>query len=84
MKKDLTCILDGRNGRGAIYISGIDAAMCLDTLKEAHIQAVLSVARAALLPHSPAEVPRYLFLPAEDKETYNIAQHFDETFRFID
>jgi protein-tyrosine phosphatase len=42
------------------------------------------VARSGLLTHFKEDVPRYLYIPMEDHEDYEIAKYFPATFDFIE
>jgi protein-tyrosine phosphatase len=48
------------------------------------IAAVVSAAKGYILKHDPSVLSWYLYLPADDHESFNIAKYFDESFNFID
>ena len=45
---------------------------------------MVSVAKGAFLSHSAKELPDYLYIPALDREHYQLDRHFEQTFDFID
>lgn len=49
-----------------------------------NIRAILSVARSGLLRHQKEDVPYYLYIPADDHQSYQLYRHFNATFDFID
>lgn len=88
---DIECVFESMNGNGSIYISNYAAAQDIHILKgifpitiEKNIKAILSVARSGLVRHSKEEIPYYLYIPAEDHEQYELYQHFNRTFDFIE
>mgnify|MGYP000244680829 CR=1 FL=1 len=48
------------------------------------IKAILSVARSGLLKHSKEDIPHYLYIPADDHKDYEIFEHFNQTYEFIE
>jgi dual specificity phosphatase 12 len=77
--------------RGAIYVSGIDAARSLTTLKriiqinlDHQIGAILSVARGGLVSHQKQDIPHYLYIPADDHESFDLQKSFEDAYKFID
>lgn len=75
MISDISCVFEGIGDIGAIYISGIDAAESLATLRcnnlpipDHNITAILTVARGGFLSHEKIEIPLYLYVPADDHE----------------
>jgi predicted protein tyrosine phosphatase len=68
---------------GAIYIGDVDAAKDLGTLHKLNIRAVLTVAPDAGVSYSKKDVDMHEVINADDEDHYNIAQHFDQSFDFI-
>lgn len=44
----------------------------------------MTVTRGDKLSHGENLIPRYLYLPAEDKENFNIGQYFELSNKFIE
>lgn len=44
----------------------------------------MSVAKGAFLEHSEAELPSYLYIPADDIEHFDLYQYFEKAANFID
>lgn len=72
------------SGVGGIYISNVRAAQNLILLQSIdilislalQIKAIVSVVRNGIVSHSQSEISHYLYVPADDIETYDISQHF--------
>lgn len=45
---------------------------------------MITACRGYLLKHSPEELPYYLYLPADDHESFDISKYFEEAIEFID
>jgi hypothetical protein len=69
---------------GAIYVGDVDAAKDLETLRRLGIGAVLTLAPNAGVFYSKREAVSHKVIPALDEEDYDLAQHFEETYWFID
>ena len=50
--EDIECVMDPVNGKGGIYISNVEAAQNLKTLKKYGIEAVLTAAYNIKLKHT--------------------------------
>ena len=81
--EEIECVLEPINGVGGLYISNLEAAENLATLKstppsntERKIFAVVTVARGLQLRHSEAALPRYLYIPADDTQSFNLREFF--------
>lgn len=48
------------------------------------ISAIISAADTALLKKNSTEITHYLYIPAKDREDYDIKQHFEETYDFLE
>ena len=48
------------------------------------IGAVLSAARMGRVSHRKEDVPRYLYIPADDHRDFELHQFFNQTFEFIE
>lgn len=48
------------------------------------IKAIVTVVRNAKVSHNKSDINDHLYVPADDVETYDISQHFEETYNFID
>jgi hypothetical protein len=48
------------------------------------IGAVLSAARGGKIEYKNSCVSKYLYLAIDDTESYDISQHFDDTYKFIE
>lgn len=48
------------------------------------IRAVVSAARGHVLKHPETVLPWYLYLPADDHESFNIAKFFEESYSFLE
>lgn len=51
---------------------------------ELNITSIISAAKEVKLVYPCGRVKEYLFIAAEDKESYSISTHFDEVFNFIE
>lgn len=56
---------------------------CANIVLDLNIKSVISIAESGFLVNKSEEIVNYLYIPAEDHESYNIKQHFDETYHFI-
>lgn len=45
---------------------------------------MVTVARGGFLTHEEAELPNYLYIPAEDVPDFQLAPYFTKAFEFID
>ena len=58
--------MEENNGKGAIFLSGIEAARDMETLKEKNIKAVLTVAADCNLDYSKSDVKLHLVINCYD------------------
>jgi protein-tyrosine phosphatase len=50
---------------------------------ELKISAILTCAKGYQVNHSKNLIPHYKYIPAEDKDSYDLTVHFDEAVNFI-
>lgn len=81
--EDIQCIVDPVNARGGIFISNVEAASNLLTLKKYSIKAVLTAAFNLNIAHPKNDVPYYKKVPGEDHERFDLSKYFDESVEFI-
>lgn len=88
--EDIECVVDGKNGKGAIYVGNLEASENVKTLKstrrlnlEHSIKAVLTAAKSIFLDHPKEHVPHYLYVPGEDHERFDLSIYFDKSADFI-
>lgn len=92
MKQDITCVFEGVSGVGGIYISNIKAAQNSNLLNSTYfiislglqIKAIVTVVRNGKVTHDKSNISDHLYVPADDVESYDISQHFEQTYDFID
>lgn len=86
------CVFQGVGDSSAIFLSNFKAAQDLSLLQSTiifdevglGIGAIVSVARGGKVAHPQDAIPHYSYIPADDNVNYDLSQHFDATFDFID
>ena len=83
MLHDLTCVFEGFDGKGTIYISGITTAKNITVLQRTNllilgynIKSVLCAARSGFTDHDKNIITDYLYIPADDYEQFDLLQYF--------
>jgi hypothetical protein len=79
-EEDIECIVEPLNGRGAIFISNIEAASNSATLQSSNhrhsehsIGAVITAAKGKNLASTIPKHIEYLYIPAIDHESFDIS-----------
>lgn len=86
LMRKMDCIIEPEStGNGGLYLGSLEGAKDMSLLKLNGIKAVLSAIGKAFRPnYDPKDVPEYRLICADDIETYDISQHFEEAFQFLD
>ena len=88
--EDIQCIVEGIDGRGAIFVSNIEAALNPTTLEstasfilENGIGSVITAIKGRNLSDRIPKHIEYLYVPAVDSERFDISFYFSDTCEFI-
>jgi protein-tyrosine phosphatase len=88
--EDYSCILEPVDGKGGLFIGNLEAAQNMNTLKskphsetEHQIKAVLTAAKGVELGHSRTDVPYFLYVPADDHESFDLSKYFHQAADYI-
>ena len=81
--EDIECVLDPVDSRGGIFISNVEAASNLLTLRRHNIKAILTAAFNINLTHQKSDIPLYLHVPGQDHEKFDLSCYFEEAVAFI-
>lgn len=80
----LNCIIESKDGSGGIYMGDIFVAKDTTRLKKENIKAVLTVASNTYLKYNKEDISDHKIIEAEDFETFNLSQFFNECLDFIE
>lgn len=81
--EDIDCIIKSNEEVGSLYISNVEAAENIATLRRLKIGAVLTCAKGHQLSHPRSVVPYYKYVPAVDSESCDLSADFDKAVDFI-
>ena len=81
--EDIECVIDPTNGKGGIFISNVEAAQNINTLKRHGIEAILTAAFNINLTHNKNDIPYYKHVPGKDHEQFDLSIYFNESVEFI-
>ena len=83
MREDISCVFEGVAGIGAIYISNLKAAQNISLLNSKqlfnlglNIKAIVTAVRGGIIQHPKHDIQDYLYVAADDIETYDLSKHF--------
>ena len=82
--KEISCIIAPNDKLGGIYLGDFPGAHEISKINKYDIKAVLTCADRIKIQYSPSLISDHLTLPADDIEDYDMKQHFDVAFEFID
>ncbi|KAL4442264.1 hypothetical protein ABPG74_005605 [Tetrahymena malaccensis] len=70
--------------KGNLWLGSLIAAQKIEQLQEQNIKAVITIAEGTKLKYPETLIPEHLVINAQDVESYDIKQHFDECIEFIE
>eukprot|EP01017_Pseudomicrothorax_dubius_P021853 TRINITY_DN2350_c0_g1_i2.p1 TRINITY_DN2350_c0_g1~~TRINITY_DN2350_c0_g1_i2.p1 ORF type:complete len:206 (-),score=20.38 TRINITY_DN2350_c0_g1_i2:204-821(-) len=82
--RDINCIIEAKEGNGGLYLGNVKAAKYVDHLKKLKISAVLTVANHCRISYKTDQIAEHLVIPAEDRERFDISEHFSNCIKFIE
>ena len=82
--KHINCISSSESTKGTLYLGNIFGAWDIKLLASKNITAVLSVIDTKKIDYTESCVKDNLFIPAIDVESFNLEEHFSETYEWLD
>lgn len=80
----MDCILPPSEDLGGLYLGGLDAALSVELLKKHKIRAVLTTSVETPIQYAEEIIHFHESLPAHDKNEYDIINHFEKAYEFIE
>ncbi|KAM3139757.1 hypothetical protein pb186bvf_008215 [Paramecium bursaria] len=80
----ITCIIEPTDEEGGLYLGNYEGANNLDLIRKLKIRAVLTASQETAIKYQEEMVHFHEIIQAHDKEDYDIVQHFEQAFEFID
>ena len=82
--KQMDCIIPPTEDCGGLYLGNLEGAKNHDLLKKTQIRAVLTVANGTGLRYPEEVVNFHEIIPADDVETFDLSQFFEQSIDFIE
>ncbi|CAD8057813.1 unnamed protein product [Paramecium sonneborni] len=80
----ITCIIEPSEDEGGLYLGNLEAANNIDLLRKMKIRAVLTASQETAIKYQEHVVHFHEIIMAHDKADYDIIQHFEQAYEFID
>lgn len=72
------------NEEGGLYLGNVEGASNVDMLRKLRIRAVLTASQETAVKYAEETIHFHEIIQAHDKEDYDIVQHFEQAYEFID